>query len=193
MDLGLKSGKRSFDEKCKSKTKPGQHSKTSNVRSSNYNVQFREKQKLKRLYGISESQLTNCIRKLGVKTDNLGISLLSNLERRLDNVLYRMGFCATRAEARQTISHGFVLLNSRTNNLPSYRVEPGDALALKDKPNIRNMVQRSQQTNRDSKVPGWLEVNQTELKGTCRSNPRAEDLIIDVNEKLIVEFYSHLQ
>ena len=192
MDLGLKSGKRSFDEKCKSKTKPGQHNKLSSLRSSNYSVQFREKQKLKRIYGISESQLSNCIRNLGMKTNNLGASLLSNLERRLDNVIYRMGFCATRAEARQIVSHGFVLLNSRTNNLPSYRIEPGDTVSLKDKHNIRSMVQRVRQVTRSWRVPGWLSSNQSDLQGACHSFPRAEDLMEGVNEKLVVELYSHL-
>ncbi len=189
-DLLLKSGIRSFDSKCKSETVPGQHGRSRRPRISDYGVQLREKQKVRRIYGVMEKQFKtyykNAARKKGVTGDNL----LQALESRLDNVVYRMGFASTRAEARQLVSHKSVLVNDKRVNIPSFHLNEGDTVSLTDKAQSQTRVQQALEISKNREDCDWVEVNTSIFSGTYKYTPERSSLDSDINENLIIELYS---
>jgi small subunit ribosomal protein S4 len=191
-DLSLKSPARALDSKCKLEQKPGQHGP--NVRRgklSDYATQLREKQKVKRIYGLLERQFRNYYKKASNKKGNTGENLLQLLETRLDNVVYRMGFAVTRPSARQLVSHRGVTVNGKPVNLPSYQVKAGDAIALSEKAQKQLRVQESLNVASTMDLtPSWVEVDQKKFSGVFKAVPDRGDLPADINEALIVELYS---
>src|SRR5688572_7840160 len=190
-DLSLKSPARAIDSKCKFEQKPGQHGASKKARLSDYAVQLREKQKVKRIYGLLERQFRNVYAKASTQKGNTGESLLKILETRLDNIVYRMGFAVTRAQARQLVSHKAIMVNGKPVNLPSYAVKAGDEIAITERARkqlrIKEAVELASQMDL---VPGWLEVDQNKMAGTLKTVPERSDLPSDINENLIVELYS---
>ena len=191
-DLGLKSPARALDSKCKLEQKPGQHG--ANVRKgklSDYATQLREKQKVKRIYGLLERQFRNYYKKAATKKGNTGENLLQMLETRLDNVVYRMGFAVTRPSARQLVSHRGVLVNGKSVNLPSYQVKAGDSIELSEKAQKQLRVQESLTVSAQMDLsPSWVEVDSKKFSGVFKAVPDRADLPADINEALIVELYS---
>ena len=191
-DLGLKSPARALDSKCKLEQKPGQHG--ANVRRgklSDYALQLREKQKVKRIYGLLERQFRNYYKKAATKKGNTGENLLQMLETRLDNVVYRMGFAITRPAARQLVSHRGVTVNGKSVNLPSYAVKAGDAIALSERATNQLRVKESMTISQQMDLPpSWVEVDAGKFTGLFKAVPDRADLPSDINEALIVELYS---
>jgi small subunit ribosomal protein S4 len=191
-DLGLKSPARALDSKCKLEQKPGQHG--ANVRKgklSDYATQLREKQKVKRIYGLLERQFRNYYKKAATKKGNTGENLLQMLETRLDNVVYRMGFAVTRPAARQLVSHRGITVNGKSVNLPSYAVKAGDAIALSEKAQKQMRVKESLTVSEQMNLmPSWVEVDSNKFAGVFKAVPDRADLPSDINEALIVELYS---
>ncbi|WP_256646434.1 30S ribosomal protein S4 [Thermomonas paludicola] len=191
-DLSLKSPARALDSKCKLEQKPGQHG--ANVRKgklSDYATQLREKQKVKRIYGLLERQFRNYYKKAATKKGNTGENLLQLLETRLDNVVYRMGFAVTRPAARQLVSHRGVTVNGKSVNLPSYAVKAGDAIALSEKAAKQSRVKESLDVSSQMNLsPSWVEVDSGKFAGVFKAVPDRADLPSDINEALIVELYS---
>ncbi len=168
---------------------PGQHG-AKKTKLSNYGIQLREKQKAKRFYGILERQFRNYFRKAAATKGVTGHLLLQYLERRLDNVVYQMGFAVTRAQARQIVTHGLVLLNDKQVDIPSIQVKPEDTISFKSKPATETYVKKVVEMNEARKVPGWLESDHVKLTGRIVRLPVREDINAPVNEQLIVELYS---
>ena len=193
-DLGLKSPARALDSKCKLEQKPGQHGAGTGARRSklsDYATQLREKQKVKRIYGLLERQFRNYYKKASTKKGNTGENLLQMLETRLDNVVYRMGFAVTRPAARQLVSHRGVTVNGKPVNLPSYAVKAGDAIALSEKAQKQLRVQESLTVAQQMDLsPAWIEVDAKKFAGVFKAVPDRADLPSDINEALIVELYS---
>jgi small subunit ribosomal protein S4 len=193
-DLGLKSPARALDSKCKLEQKPGQHGAGTGARRSklsDYATQLREKQKVKRIYGLLERQFRNYYKKASTKKGNTGENLLQLLETRLDNVVYRMGFAITRPAARQLVSHRGVTVNGKPVNLPSYAVKAGDAIALSEKAQKQLRVQESLTVSGPmDQSPSWIEVDAKKFAGVFKAVPDRADLPADINEALIVELYS---
>ncbi len=189
-DLFLKSTRRSLADKCKLDTKPGQHGRTSGSRTSDYGNQLREKQKVKRIYGVLERQFRRYFAEAERRKGNTGENLLSLLESRLDNVVYRMGFGSTRAEARQLVSHKAILLNGNVANIPSMQVRPGDVIAIREKAKKQTRIQESLVLVAQSGDINWVSVDATKLEGTFKQAPDRDDIGGDINESLIVELYS---
>ena len=191
-DLGLKSPARALDSKCKLEQKPGQHGATARKgKLSDYATQLREKQKVKRIYGLLERQFRNYYKKASTKKGNTGENLLQLLETRLDNVVYRMGFAITRPSARQLVSHRGVLVNGKSVNLPSYQVKAGDSIELSEKAQKQLRVQESLTVSQQMDLsPSWVEVNSQKFSGVFKAVPDRADLPADINEALIVELYS---
>ena len=191
-DLSLKSPARALDSKCKLEQKPGQHGATARKgKLSDYATQLREKQKVKRIYGLLERQFRNYYKKASTKKGNTGENLLQLLETRLDNVVYRMGFAITRPSARQLVSHRGVLVNGKSVNLPSYQVKAGDAIELSEKAQKQLRVQESLTVSQQMDLsPSWVEVNSQKFSGVFKAVPDRADLPADINEALIVELYS---
>jgi len=189
-DLFLKSTRRSLSDKCKLDTKPGQHGRTSGARTSDYGNQLREKQKVKRIYGVLERQFRRYFAEAERRKGNTGENLLMLLESRLDNVVYRMGFGSTRAEARQLVSHKAILLNGNVANIPSMQVRPGDVIAIREKAKKQTRIQESLGLVAQTADVGWVNVDATKLEGTFKQAPDCEDIGGDINESLIVELYS---
>ena len=193
-DLGLKSPARALDSKCKLEQKPGQHGAGTGARRSklsDYATQLREKQKVKRIYGLLERQFRNYYKKASTKKGNTGENLLQMLETRLDNVVYRMGFAVTRPAARQLVSHRGVTVNGKPVNLPSYAVKAGDAIALSEKAQKQLRVQESLTVAGQLDLsPSWVEVDSKKFAGVFKAVPDRADLPADINEALIVELYS---
>ena len=193
-DLGLKSPARALDSKCKLEQKPGQHGAGTGARRSklsDYATQLREKQKVKRIYGLLERQFRNYYKKASTKKGNTGENLLQMLETRLDNVVYRMGFAVTRPAARQLVSHRGVTVNGKPVNLPSYAVKAGDAIALSEKAQKQLRVQESLTVSGQLDLsPSWIEVDAKKFAGVFKAVPDRADLPTDINEALIVELYS---
>jgi small subunit ribosomal protein S4 len=192
-DLSLKSPARAIDSKCKLEQKPGQHGAagTKKGRLSDYGVQLREKQKVKRIYGLLERQFRTYYQKASGQKGNTGENLLRMLESRLDNVVYRMGFAVTRAAARQLVSHAAIRVNGKKVNLPSYQVRPGDEVALSDR--AKNQLRTKEALTLSQEMdlaPAWLEVDQNKGAGTFKTLPERSDLPSDINESLIIELYS---
>ena len=191
-DLSLKSPARALDSKCKLEQKPGQHGATARKgKLSDYATQLREKQKVKRIYGLLERQFRNYYKKASTKKGNTGENLLQLLETRLDNVVYRMGFAITRPSARQLVSHRGVLVNGKSVNLPSYQVKAGDSIELSEKAQKQLRVQESLTVSQQMDLsPSWVEVNSQKFSGVFKAVPVRSDLPADINEALIVELYS---
>ena len=193
-DLSLKSPTRALDSKCKLEQKPGQHGAGTGARRSklsDYATQLREKQKVKRIYGLLERQFRNYYKKATTKKGNTGENLLQLLETRLDNVVYRMGFAVTRPAARQLVSHRGVTVNGQSVNLPSYQVKAGDAIALSEKAQKQLRVQEALNVSSTMDLsPSWVEVDSGKFAGVFKAVPARGDLPADINEALIVELYS---
>ena len=188
-DLFLKSGVRAIDSKCKIYTAPGQHG-ARKPRLSDYGSQLREKQKVRRMYGILERQFRNYYKEANRLKGNTGENLLVLLEGRLDNVVYRMGFAATRAEARQLVSHKAIVVNGRVVNIPSFQVSVDDVIAVREKSKKQARIKASLELAEQKEKPTWLEVDAAKMEGVFKRVPERSDLSADINEHLIVELYS---
>jgi small subunit ribosomal protein S4 len=189
-DLFLKSSRRSLADKCKLDSKPGQHGRTSGARTSDYGLQLREKQKVKRMYGILERQFRRYFEEAERRKGNTGENLLALLECRLDNVVYRMGLASTRAEARQLVSHKAISVNGQTLNIPSAQVRPNDVISVREKARKQARVQDSLSLAEQGGFPQWVSVDKTKMEGIFKQVPERSDVAADVNESLIVELYS---
>jgi small subunit ribosomal protein S4 len=189
-DLFLKSARRAIGDKAKFDSKPGQHGRTSGARTSDYGLQLREKQKVKRMYGILEKQFRRYFEEADQRKGNTGGNLLSLLESRLDNVSYRMGFGSTRAEARQLVSHRAITVNGKCVNIPSFLVKAGDLIAVRDKSKKQNRIVEALQLAQQVGMPAWVEVSVEKAEGTFKSVPDRDQFAADINESLIVELYS---
>ena len=188
-DLYLKSGVRPIDSKCKIDNAPGQHG-IRRGRLSDYAVQLREKQKVRRLYGVLEKQFRNYYKKADRKRGATGENLLKLLESRLDNVVYRMGFGSTRAESRQLVSHKSITVNGGLVNVASYQVQPGDVVAVEEKSRNQLRIQAALQLASQRGEIDWVDVNAGNFKGVFKRMPDREELPAEINENLIVELYS---
>ncbi len=188
-DLFLKSRGRSIEKKCKLDKKPGQHGE-GRGRLSDYGVQLREKQKARRIYGVLERQFRNYFKKAAQAKGSTGENLLRLLENRLDNVVYRMGFAATRAEARQLVSHKAILVNGQSVNIPSYQVKAGDLISVREKAKKQARIQDAIAVAEQLGFPAWVSVDSKKLEGTYKAVPDRSDLPAEINESLIVELYS---
>lgn len=188
-DLGLKSRGVSLEKKCKLDKVPGQHGE-SRQRLSDYGIQLREKQKVRRIYGVLEKQFRNYFKEAARRKGSTGENLLQLLECRLDNVVYRMGYGATRAESRQLVSHKAIMVNDQSVNIPSYQVKPGDVVSVREKSKKQTRIQDSIAVAEQHGFPGWVEVDVKAMQGTFKSVPDRSDLPADINESLIVELYS---
>lgn len=189
-DLFLKSARRSLDSKCKLDSKPGQHGRTSGTRTSDYGNQLREKQKVKRMYGILERQFRRYFAEAERRKGNTGETLLKLLEQRLDNVAYRMGFGSTRAEARQLVSHKAFTVNGTVVNIASYQVKAGDVVAVREKAKKQTRIVEALSLAEQVGLPSWVSVDGKKMEGTFKSAPDRSEIANDVNESLIVELYS---
>ena len=188
-DLFLKSGVRSFESKCRADSAPGQHGQRRG-RPSDYALQLREKQKVRRLYGVLEKQFRNYYKKADRQKGATGENLLRILERRLDNVVYRMGFGSTRAESRQLVSHKSILVNGSVVNIPSYQVEAGDVVAIREKSKNQLRIQGALALSAQRAPVEWVSVDTHKLEGLFKSYPERDELPKEINENLIVELYS---
>ncbi len=189
-DLGFKSARRSLESKCKQDSKPGQHGRTSGARTSDYGKQLREKQKVKRMYGMLERQFRRYFAKAAGRKGNTGESLLQLLESRLDNIVYRMGFGSTRAEARQLVSHKGIVVNGRVVNVPSAQVKPNDIVAVAEKSRGQARIVSSLELAEQQGFPSWVSVDPKKMEGVLKQVPERSDLSAEINESLIVELYS---
>ncbi|MFL0808295.1 MAG: 30S ribosomal protein S4 [Oceanobacter sp.] len=188
-DLFLKSGVRALDSKCKAETKPGVHG-AGRGRLSDYGLQLREKQKVRRLYGVLEKQFRSYYKEAARRKGATGENLLQLLEARLDNVVYRMGFGSTRAEARQLVSHKAVTVNGRSVNVPSFSVRSGDVVAIREKSKNQDRIKTALELAGQRADCGWINVDKSKMEGTFNSAPERADLPAEINENLIVELYS---
>ena len=188
-DLFLKSGVRPLESKCRADSAPGQHGQRRG-RLSDYAVQLREKQKVRRIYGILEKQFRNYYKSAANTKGNTGENLLALLEQRLDNVVYRLGFGATRAESRQLVSHNAILVNGKRVNIPSYSVQAGDSIAVRDKSKKQLRIQAALKLAAQRGVPEWLTTDSDAMQGMLSRAPDRADLSSEINENLIIELYS---
>ena len=189
-DLFLKSARRAIGDKAKFDSKPGQHGRTSGTRTSDYGLQLREKQKVKRMYSVLEKQFRRYFEEADRRKGNTGANLLFLLECRLDNVVYRMGFGSTRAEARQMVSHKAITVNGKSVNIPSYMVKAGDVIAVREKSKKQTRVIEALQLALQVGMPTWVEVNVDKAEGTFKAVPDRDQFGEDINESMIVELYS---
>ena len=189
-DLYLKSARRPISDKSKFETKPGQHGRTSGQRTSDFGLQLREKQKVKRMYGVLERQFRRYFAEAERRKGNTGANLLFILESRLDNVVYRMGFGSTRAESRQLVSHQAMLVNGKTVDIASYLVKAGDVIALREKAKKQLRVTESLKLATTIGLPDWVTVDATKLEGVLKKLPDRDQFGAEINESLIVELYS---
>ncbi|MFP3036545.1 MAG: 30S ribosomal protein S4 [Arsenophonus sp. ER-BJ3-MAG3] len=188
-DLFLKSGVRTIDTKCKLEQIPGQHS-SRKPRLSDYGIQLREKQKVRRIYGVLELQFRNYYKKATRLKGNTGKNLLNLLEGRLDNIVYRMGFGATRSEARQMVSHKAIMVNNQIINIASYQVSLYDIISINEKAIKQSRIKAALELAEQREKPSWLEVDSAKMQGVFKRIPERTDLSADINEHLIVELYS---
>jgi small subunit ribosomal protein S4 len=189
-DLFLKSARRSLDSKCKLESKPGQHGRTSVARTSDFGLQLREKQKLKRMYGVLEKQFRKYFVEAERRRGNTGETLIQLLESRLDNVVYRMGFGSTRAEARQLVNHRAIELNGHTADIASIIVKPGDVISIREKAKAQARIREALDLASGQGLPQWVEVDTNKLSGTFKQAPDRADVARDINESMVVELYS---
>lgn len=188
-DLGLKSRVRALDSKCNMEKVPGQQGERRR-RNSDYGLQLREKQKVRRIYGVLEKQFRNYYKKAAQKKGATGENLLKLLECRLDNVVYRMGYGSTRAEARQLVSHKAILVNGQGVNVPSYQVSPEDVVSIREKSRNQVRIQNSMSLAEQYDFPEWVEVDVKGMSATFKRVPDRSELPAEINEQLIVELYS---
>jgi small subunit ribosomal protein S4 len=188
-DLYHKSGVRPIDSKCRIDNPPGQHG-ARRTRLSDYAIQLREKQKVRRIYGVLEKQFRNYYKKADRQKGATGENLLKLLESRLDNVVYRMGFGSTRSEARQLVSHKAILVNGQSVNVPSYQVMPEDVVSVAEKSRGQLRIQAALQVASQRAPVEWVDVEATKMEGVFRRHPDREELPSEINENLIVELYS---
>ncbi|WP_337843708.1 30S ribosomal protein S4 [Rheinheimera sp.] len=188
-DLFLKSGVRAIDSKCNLTTAPGQHG-ARRGRLSDYGLQLREKQKVRRIYGVLEKQFRNYYKEAARLKGNTGENLLQLLEARLDNVVYRMGLASTRAEARQLVSHKAIMIDGRVVNVPSYAVSPNQVIAVREKAKKQARIGAALELSEQREKPTWIEVDNKKMEGVYKRAPERSDLSADINEQLIVELYS---
>ena len=189
-DLFFKSGIKPSESKCKLNSIPGSKVGSRSERLSDYGNQLREKQKLRRMYGVMEKQFRNYYKKASKLKGSTGENLLKLLEGRLDNMVYRMGFAVTRAEARQLVSHKSIMVNGRVINIPSYQVNASDEISVTDKGKEQLRVKNAVNISSQLGISEWLSVDQKKLKGVVNSIPEREDILPDIQENLVVEFYS---
>ncbi len=189
-DLFLKSGIKPIENKCKLNTIPGSKVGSRRERLSDYGIQLREKQKLRRMYGVLEKQFRNYYKKASKAKGSTGENLLKLLETRLDNMVYRMGFAVTRAEARQLVSHKAIMVNGSIINIPSYEVSASDEISVTEKAQQQLRVKNAVNIASQLGISEWLSVDLKKLKGTVSSIPEREDILPDINENLVVEYYS---
>ena len=189
-DLLLKSARRSISDKAKFDSKPGQHGRTSGQRTSDFGLQLREKQKVKRTYGVLERQFRRYFAEADRRRGNTGSNLLFLLEARLDNVVFRMGFASTRAEARQMVSHKAITVNGQSVNIPSFSVKPGDVLAVREKSKKQARVIEALELAKQIGFPAWVDVAVDKAEGVFKKSPDRDEFGSDINESLIVELYS---
>ena len=189
-DLFLKSGIKPIENKCKLNTIPGSMVGSRRERLSDYGIQLREKQKLRRMYGVLEKQFRNYYKKASKTKGSTGENLLKLLETRLDNMVYRMGFAVTRAEARQLVCHKAIMVNGSVINIPSYEVSASDEISVTDKAQQQLRVKNAVNIASQLGISEWLSVDLKKLKGTVSSIPEREDILPDINENLVVEYYS---
>lgn len=188
-DLFLKSRGKSLDGKCKLDQRPGQHG-AKRTRNSDYALQLRAKQRLRRIYGVLEKQFRNYYKAADSQKGATGQNLLDILESRLDNVVYRMGYASTRAEARQLVSHKAIVVNDRTINVPSYQVAAGDLVKIREKSKSQQRIKDALTVAEQYGFPSWVEVNAKDMSGTFKSVPDRAELGAEINEQLVVELYS---
>jgi len=188
-DLFLRSGVRPLDSKCKAETKPGVHG-AGRGRLSDYGLQLREKQKVRRLYGVLEKQFRGYYKEAARRKGATGENLLQLLESRLDNVVYRMGFGSTRAEARQLVSHKAIVVNGTTVNVASFQVKGGDVVSIREKAKSQDRIKTALELAGNRADCGWIDVNASKMEGTFKAVPERADLPAEINENLIVELYS---
>jgi len=189
-DLLLKSRARPLESKCQIDKMPGEQAGKTRSRLSNYGTQLREKQKLRRIYGVLERQFRNYYKKASHIKGSTGENLLKLLESRLDNVVYRMGFGVTRAEARQLVSHKAIMVNGKVVNIPSYQVQPADAVTISEAGKKQARIQYALSIAEQYGFPEWVDVNSKKMEGIFKSVPERSDLPPDINEQLVVELYS---
>ena len=188
-DLFLKSGIRPLESKCRADSIPGQHGQRRS-RLSDYGVQLREKQKVRRIYGVLEKQFSNYYKEAARLKGATGENLLQLLERRLDNVVYSMGFGSTRAESRQLVAHNAILVNGKKANIASFRVSEGDVVSIREKSKSQLRIQSAIQIAAQRSEIEWIEVDASKMEGTYKRVPDRSDLPAEINENLIVELYS---
>ncbi len=189
-DLSLKSARRPIGDKAKFDSKPGQHGRTSGARTSDFGLQLREKQKVKRMYGVLERQFRRYFAEAERRRGSTGLNLLLLLESRLDNVVYRMGFGSTRAEARQLVSHKSITVNGDVVNIASYLVKAGDVVAVREKAKKQLRITDSLKLAESLGLPGWVQVDASKLEGVFKKTPDRDEFGADIKEALIVELYS---
>jgi small subunit ribosomal protein S4 len=189
-DLFLKSARRPIGDKVKFDSKPGQHGRTSGSRTSDFGLQLREKQKVKRMYGILERQFRRYFAEAERRKGNTGANLLTLLESRLDNVVYRMGFGSTRAEGRQLVSHKAITVNGQVVNIASYLVKVGDVVAVREKAKKQLRIADSVKLAEGQGMPNWVQVDASKLEGIFKKTPDSDEFGADIKEALIVELYS---
>jgi small subunit ribosomal protein S4 len=188
-DLFLKSGLKPLESKCKLEVPPGGQGQR-RTRLSDYGVQLREKQKLRRMYGVLERQFRNYYKKAARIKGSTGEILLRMLESRLDNVVYRMGFAATRAEARQLVSHSGIMVNDKVVNIPSYQMKAGDKVAVRERAKAQTRIKAALDIAGQVGFPDWVEVDDKNMRGTLKNLPERDEILPDINENLVVELYS---
>ena len=188
-DLFLKSGIKPLESKCKLETPPGGPGQRRS-RLSDYGLQLREKQKLRRMYGVLERQFRNYYKKASKVKGSTGENLLRMLEARLDNVVYRMGFSSTRAEARQLVSHRGILVNERIVNIPSYQLKAGDKISVRERAKAQTRIQSALNIAGQVGFPDWVEVDDKKMEGMLKALPERDEILPDINENLVVELYS---
>jgi small subunit ribosomal protein S4 len=191
VDLALKSPARAVESKCKLDQPPGQHGANRRLRLTDYALQLRQKQKVRRIYGVLEKQFRNYYKAAAGQKGATGENLLKLLEGRLDNVVFRMGFAVTRAQARQLVSHKSIMVNDQLVNIPSYQVVSGDVVSIREKAKSQLRIKEAITLNQElDLIPEWVDVDTTNMTGTYKSSPERTDLPPDINESLIVELYS---
>lgn len=188
-DLFLKSGVRALDSKCKAEIPPGQHG-SQRSRLSDYGVQLREKQKLRRIYGVLEKQFRSYYKEAARRKGATGENLLVLLESRLDNVVYRLGFASTRAEARQLVAHKSIMVNGSVVNICSYQVTAGDVVSVREKAKKQTRIQSAIKLAEQRSDVGWIDVDAAKMEGVFKNVPDRDELPAEINENLIVELYS---
>ena len=193
MKLFLK-GERCHSDKCAIERRnfvPGQHGKDRKAKLVGYGLQLREKQKVRRIYGVLEAQFRNGFEKAAKQKGITGENMLGNLERRLDSVIYRMGFATSRSQARQVVRHGHIDVNGRRVNIPSFLVRPGEEVSVRESSKNNASILAARDATAHAPSPGWMDVDKDNLKGKINSTPRRDELVqIPINEQLIVELYS---